>query len=191
LTDSKEGIRKLHAYIEESLQEVETGYYEYDEWRIFHDPDLLSLVSHALYSKILASGLEFDYIGALGGSGTPLAIALLLEFHKNGLKKKFLYISDPLVGVSALWLKKIKPSLELNKPSILFVDTEIKSGRTVWDGYQKVENMSAQVKGIAAITDYKGFPDRTDYNGIVVEKKIPVIRLFDFYPLKHKLTIAE
>jgi hypothetical protein len=51
--------------------------------------------------------------------------------------------------------------------------------------------MSAQVKGIAAITDCEIFTDRTDYNEIVVKGNILLVRLFDFYPLKRKLTIAE
>jgi orotate phosphoribosyltransferase len=191
LTDPKQVIRELHRFITNSLREIEPGYYEYDEWQIFEDPELLSLASNALFHKIRGSGLKFDYIGALGGSGTPLAIALLLDFLRNGLKRKFAYISDPVVGVSSLWLKKVKPDLQLSGSSILLVDTEIKSGRTAWDGYQKVSILSAQVTGIAVITDYKSFQYRTDYNELVVKKGIPVVRLFDFDPFKPELIIAE
>jgi len=191
LTDSKKPIEKAHTCITKLIKEVEPGYHEYDEWQIFHDSELFSVVPGALFDKIIASKIEFDYIGALGGSGTPLGTSLLFEFLKKGTKKKFLYVSDPLVGVSSLWLKKVKPNLELDKPSILFVDTEIKSGRTIWDGCEKVKSMSAQVKGVAAITDYMGFPDRLDYEKLVIERHIPVIKLFDFYPLKAELLIAQ
>ncbi|MEM0314056.1 MAG: hypothetical protein QXQ41_05880 [Candidatus Bathyarchaeia archaeon] len=191
MTDSKQAIEKLYTFIASSLREVEQEYYEYDEWEIFEDPELLSLASNALFKKICDSGIEFDYIGALGGSGTPLAVALLQDFLRNGIKKKFVYISDPVVGVSSLWLKKVKPNLRLKNSPILLVDTEIKSGRTILDGYQKVSLIPAQVKGIAVITDYKGFRYRDDYDELVIKRGIPVIRLFDFDPFKCKLLIAE
>ena len=184
---SEEPIERLNAFIKNPLKPVEEGYSEYDEWQIFHDPELLSIATEALYQKIVKAKIEFDYIGALGGSGTPLAISLMLKMLNNRIIKRFFFISDPLVGVSSRWLRITKPEVKVSRPSILFVDTEIKSGRTIWDGLKKIEEEDAQLKGVAVITDYKGFPDREDYNDIIVKGQIPVLRLFDFYPLENKL----
>lgn len=171
------------------LEEKEHNYFEYDEWKIFYDPELLSLAIKILYKKIVASKLEFDHIGALGGSGAPLGISLVQEFQKNGSSKKFLQISDPIVGLSSMWLKKIKPPLKDNNRSFLLVDSEVKSGRTLWDGFKKVVDYG-RIAGMTVISDYVGFPDRDDYNRTIIKNKIPIIKIFDFYPLVPRLDIS-
>jgi orotate phosphoribosyltransferase len=189
LAVARNGVGELKAYIEKSLYQKEKGYFEYDEWKIFNDPKLLLLATECLAQRIVDSKLEFDLFGALGGSGTPLATSLMLEFQKRGFMKQFLHISDPLVGLSSLWLRILKP--EGAKGRILLVDTEVKSGRTVLDGYRKVSNKVGPVTGIAMLTDYVGFPDRKDYQEIVFEKQVPVIKLFDYHPLEPRLEESQ
>jgi len=181
-------IKILYNYINEIIELKEKNYYEYDEWKIFHNLDMLKIVINSLHEKIEKTNISFDHIGALGGSGTPLAMSLSLKYFNEGNKKHFFYISDPLIGISSTWLRKMKP--DVTNASILLVDTETKSGRTILDGYNKIEKYEVgNLKGIAVITDFIGFNDREDYNKVVNQNKIPIIKLFDFDPYKNKLSI--
>jgi orotate phosphoribosyltransferase len=188
-----EDIQKLATLIKNSLMQVgKEPYFEYDEWKVFHDPEALSIVVKAIYKKIQATNWEFDCIAALGGSGTPIAVSLVNLYFNHKVRKNFFFVSDPLIGISSKWVRIIKPNLTEGNRSIVLVDTEVKSGRTIYDGYRKVQDRKlGNVVGIATITDYVGFPDRKDYNDIVVANQIPLIKLFDYNPLKPELTLSR
>ena len=75
-------------------------------------------------------------------------------------------------------------------PKQHITDTEAKSGRTILDGYRKVQDTVGSVAGIAVITDYIGFPDRNDFE-VVIRNSVPIIRIFDYDPMKHKFEIVQ
>ncbi|VVB90222.1 Phosphoribosyl transferase domain protein [uncultured archaeon] len=114
------------------------NYHPYDlaEWKAYKSNNLLKKIITKLHSQVEPIWTGIDYIAALGGSGSPLAVGLSLYYDKNfifindrwGITKKFQPIKPPL------------PDEDIKGKKVLLVDSVLRTGLTAYNGFKIIKD---------------------------------------------------
>jgi len=160
---------------------VKNHYWEYDSWNIYRDFDLFLELANALFALVKERIDTSFVLGGLGGSGTPLTLYLMQKVRESGNAMSWLSVSPPDVGILSRWGRSLKPNSNIKGKKVVLIDTDVKSGFTVYDGYKKITKKDGEVPFVFAFTDYVAYPEREFYN-YVKANDVKIIRLFDFCP---------
>lgn len=151
----------------------EEGGWDMDEWQAFSNSDLLNKIVPSLYNLVEEKWSDFDYVAALGGSGSPIGCNLATQ-----KEKKFIFIND-LWGATRMF-QPIKPqNIDLQNKNVLLVDSVLKTGLTVYNALNRVKEKGG-VPSLLIMTLLNGWIDK----GLLEDTKLD-IKSVDFYYLYH------
>ena len=116
--------------VSDTLKEVyQNELDDLSEWNVYHNVSILRRIIDELASKIDEETWKtIDYIGALGGSGAPLAVGLSLKKQKN-----FIFINDSW-GITKAFQPIKPPNAPIKGKKVLVVDSVFRTGLTTYNG---------------------------------------------------------
>lgn len=108
--------------------------YDLAEWRAFKSSTLLNKIVAKLYSKIEPIFAEINYVAALGGSGSPLAVGLSLKYDKD-----FIFINDRW-GITKKFQPIKPPDVDIRGKKVLLLDSVMRTGLTAYNGFKIIKD---------------------------------------------------
>ena len=152
--------------IQKSYIGEERGW-DMDEWWAFSDHVLLNKIVSSLYNLVKEKWDDFDYVAALGGSGSPIGCNLATQMEKD-----FIFIID-LWGATSVF-QPIKPKgIDLQNKNVLLVDSVLKTGLTTYNAIKRIRKKG----GIPSLLIM------TVLNNWIDESLLEDIKLVDLYYL--------
>jgi len=118
--------------VSRTLKEVyENESDDLSEWKAYHKVDILQRIIDELANKIDEETWgNINYVGALGGSGSPLAVGLSLKKQKD-----FIFINDGW-GITDEFQPIKPPRAEVHGKTVLIVDSVFRTGLTTYNSVQ-------------------------------------------------------
>jgi orotate phosphoribosyltransferase len=153
-------------------------------WLAIHD--FLPVITEILFYYSKKIKIEFDYVGALGRSGLPIASALSLRYSDNKDYKPMIFIGDPVIGKHSQWDPPLKPSIskdDLNTGSrVLLLDTVVRTGYTAEDAVDKLLQNGLAPKHFLVLVDFEKENNSRESIQEILHQGVKMTSVFKFKP---------